>query len=264
LYNEKNSSHEHSIDLHAVTGPGGGATLTGVKAGETKSMQFKALNAGLFVYHCAAGNAPTHIANGMYGMILVEPKEGLSPVDKEFYLMQGEIYTKGLLGERGFQAFDGLKMIEERPEYIVFNGRVFSLVDNGGIKANVGDNIRLFVGNAGVSKISSFHLIGEIFDKVYPEASMGTPLINVQTTLIPAGGATIAELKLNVPGDYVFVDHALARIDRGAWGLLSVSGEKDPAIFSALEPSSKTKLKAKAKAKSKKMNPSMPMDMKMN
>jgi nitrite reductase (NO-forming) len=234
LTNDKSSSHDHSIDLHAVTGPGGGAALTEVEPGETKTMQFKALNPGLYVYHCAAGNAPTHIALGMYGMILVEPEQGLPPVDKEFYLMQGEIYTKGMLGERKYQEFDGFKMIEERPEYIVFNGRVFSLVDNGGIKAKVGDTIRLFVGNGGVSKISSFHIIGEIFDKVYPEAAIAQPLTNVQTTLIPSGGATMVELQLDYPGNYVLVDHALARVDRGAWGLLSVSGDKDNSIYSEL------------------------------
>ncbi len=234
LTNDKSSSHDHSIDLHAVTGPGGGAALTEVEPGKTKTMQFKALQPGLFVYHCAAGNAPTHIALGMYGLILVEPEQGLPAVDKEFYLMQGELYTKGMLGDRKYQEFDGFKMIEERPEYIVFNGRVFSLVDNGGLKAKVGDTIRLFVGNGGVSKISSFHIIGEIFDKVYPEAAIGQTLENVQTTLIPNGGATMVELKLDYPGNYVLVDHALTRVDRGAWGLLSVSGDKDNSIYSAL------------------------------
>jgi nitrite reductase (NO-forming) len=232
LKNDKSSTHDHSIDLHAVTGPGGGAALTEVKPGETKTMQFKALNPGLFVYHCAAGNAPTHIALGMYGMILVEPEEGLSPVDKEYYLMQGEIYTKGMMGERRYQAFDGFKMIEERPEYIVFNGRTSALVDKGGIKAKVGDTVRLFVGNGGVSKISSFHVIGEIFDRVYPEATTSQPLENVQTTLIPNGGATMVELHMDYPGDYILVDHALTRIDRGAWGVLSVSGKKDETIYS--------------------------------
>ncbi len=234
LHNDKSSSHDHSIDLHAVTGPGGGAALTTVEPGKTKTMQFKALNPGLFIYHCAAGNASTHIANGMYGLILVEPETGLSKVDKEFYVMQGELYTKGMIGERRFQDFDGQKMFDERPEYIVFNGRTSSLVDNGGIQAKVGDTVRLFVGNGGVSKISSFHIIGEIFDRVYPEASTGRPLENVQTTLIPAGGATMIEFKLDVPGDYVLVDHALTRIDRGAWGLLHVEGKEKPELYSAV------------------------------
>lgn len=233
LENDKTSSHNHSIDLHAVTGPGGGAALTDVEPGQKKSMKFKATNPGLFVYHCATPNAPTHMTNGMYGLILVEPEEGLPKVDKEFYVMQGELYTKGMMGEMGFQAFDGKKMIDEKPEYIFFNGRPWSMVEKEGImKAKVGDQVRLFVGNGGVSKVSSFHVIGEIFDRVYPEASTGAPLKNVQTTLIPAGGATITEFKLDVPGDYILVDHALTRIDRGAWGILSVNGNDQNEIYS--------------------------------
>lgn len=238
LHNDKKSSHDHSIDLHAVTGPGGGAALTTVEPGKTKSMLFKTLNPGLFIYHCAAGNASTHIANGMYGLILVEPKMGLPEVDREFYVMQGELYTKGKIGERKFQDFDSQKMFDEQPEYIVFNGRTAALVDNGGIQAKVGETIRLFVGNGGVSRISSFHVIGEIFDKVYPEASLSRPLENVQTTLIPAGGATMVEFKLDVPGDYVLVDHALSRIDRGAWGLLHVTGDESEELYSAATTSS--------------------------
>jgi len=233
LHNDKSSSHDHSIDLHAVTGSGGGAALTTVEPGKTKSMKFMALNSGLFVYHCAAGNASTHIANGMYGLILVEPEAGLPKVDKEFYVMQGELYTKGPIGERKFQDFDGQKMFDERPEYIVFNGRTAALVDQP-IEAKTGETVRLFIGNGGVSRISSFHVIGEIFDKVYPEASMGQPLENVQTTIIPAGGATMVEFKLDVPGDYVLVDHALSRVDRGAWGLLHVTGKEKEDVYTAI------------------------------
>ena len=243
LLNDLTSSHDHSIDLHAVNGPGGGAVVTNVEPGETKVMTFKTLNPGLFVYHCAAGNAPTHIANGMYGLILVEPEEGLPAVDKEYYLMQGELYTKGALGKKGFQPFDGQKMIDESPEYIVFNGRPGAIVKDGKLTAEVGNKIRLFIGNAGVAKVASFHIIGEIFDRVYPEASTSSPFENVQTTMIPAGGATMVELKVDVPGNYVLVDHALARIDRGAWGILNVRGKKDSSIYSGTSSSSKVKTK---------------------
>ncbi len=231
LHNDKTSSHSHAIDLHAVTGPGGGRAVTEVEPGETKQLNFKATTAGLFVYHCAAGNPSTHIANGMYGMILVEPKKGLPKVDHEFYVMQGELYTHGLLGKKGYQKFDSQKMLDERPEYIVFNGRTGALVGEGQLNAKVGDKIRLFVGNAGVTKISSFHIIGEIFDTVYPEAAFSTPHKNVQTTLIPAGGATMIEFKVDYPGHYVLVDHALARTDRGAWGVLNVTGTKDDELY---------------------------------
>jgi len=232
LHNEKNSTHAHGIDLHAVTGPGGGMAVTKVEPGDSKTLRFKAKTAGLYIYHCAAGNAATHIANGMYGLILVEPKKGLSKVDHEFYVMQGELFTKGRLGKKGFQKFDSYKMINERPEYIVFNGRTGALTNKGQLQTKVGDKVRLFVGNAGVSKISSFHVIGEIFDTVYPEAALKNPHKNVQTTLVPAGGATMVEFEVDYPGDYVLVDHALTRIDRGAWGILQVSGVTDATLYS--------------------------------
>lgn len=232
LYNDESSSHSHSIDLHAVTGPGGGAAVTNVEPGETKELVFKATTPGLYVYHCAAGNPATHIANGMYGLILVEPAKGLSKVDHEFYVMQGELYTHGRMGKKGFQAFNSRKMIDERPEYIIFNGRTGALVGDGQLQAKVGDKIRIFIGNAGVAKISSFHIIGEIFDRVYPEASLTNPVSNVQTTLVPAGGASMVEFKVDYPGNYVLVDHALTRIDRGAWGILNVTGKKNDALYS--------------------------------
>ncbi len=232
LHNDKNSSHSHSIDLHAVTGPGGGAAVTKVEAGETKTLRFKASTAGLYVYHCSSGNAATHIANGLYGLILVEPPQGLSKVDHEYYVMQGELYTQGRIGKKGFQKFNSQKMIDERPEYIIFNGKTGALVKEGQLNAKVGDKIRIFVGNAGVAKVLSFHIIGEIFDKVFPEAAISNPLKNVQTTLVPAGGASMVEFKVDYPGNYVLVDHALTRIDRGAWGILNVTGPKNNSLYS--------------------------------
>ena len=232
LYNDESSSHSHSIDLHAVTGPGGGAAVTEVEPGESKTFTFKATTPGLYVYHCASGNAATHIANGMYGLILVEPPQGLSKVDHEFYVMQGELFTNGSIGKKGFQTFNSRKMIAERPDYIVFNGRTGALVKEGQLNAKVGDKIRLFIGNAGVSKISSFHIIGEIFDRVFPEASLSSsPLKNIQTTLVPAGGASVVEFQVDYPGNYVLVDHALTRVDRGAWGILNVTGPKNDSLF---------------------------------
>ena len=165
LSNDKSSSHTHSIDLHAVNGPGGGSDLMQVKPGETKTFRFKALNPGLYVYHCATPNVPMHMANGLYGLIFVEPPEGLPKVDREFYIMQGELYTKRKIGFKNFQEFDAEKMFAESPEYIVFNGRVKALVDHP-LKAKVGETIRLYVGNGGGSVISSFHVIGEIFDRI--------------------------------------------------------------------------------------------------
>lgn len=231
LKNDPTSLHHHNIDLHAVTGPGGGATITNVAPGEAKTATFMALNPGLYVYHCAYPNVANHMAHGMYGLILVEPAEGLPDVDREYYLMQGEFYSKGRLGNRGLQVFDAAAMLDGEPTYVVFNGRVGGAV--GTMNARTDETVRLYVGNGGVNLISSFHTIGEIFDRVYPEAAVGsTPHENVQTTIVPAGGATIAEFGLEVPGQYVLVDHALARLDRGAWGTLTVTGAASSTIFS--------------------------------
>lgn len=232
LTNASSSLHMHSIDLHAVTGPGGGATVTDVAPGESKTMRFKALNPGLYVYHCAHPNVANHMAHGMYGLILVEPEAGLSAVDEELYLMQGEFYTAGARGTQGLQVIDAGKMLDGNPEYIVFNGRTGAVSKE---KASVpaGSTVRLYVGNGGVNLISSFHLIGEIFDTVYPEAQIGgANFHNVQTTVVPAGGAAIAEFTAEVPGTYMFVDHALARLDKGAWGMMLVTGEPREDIFS--------------------------------
>jgi nitrite reductase (NO-forming) len=231
LKNDPSSLHMHSIDLHAVTGPGGGATVTDVRPGESKTMRFKALNPGLYVYHCAHPNVANHMAHGMYGLILVEPAEGMPPVDEELYVMQGEFYTASPRGTRGLQVIDAGKMLEGNPEYVVFNGRTGS-ISKDAITVEQDQTVRMYVGNGGVNLVSSFHLIGEIFDTVYPEAAMGSePHKNVQSTIVPAGGASIVEFKTDVPGNYILVDHALARLDKGAWGVISVLGDDRPDIF---------------------------------
>jgi nitrite reductase (NO-forming) len=238
LTNAKASHNAHSIDLHAVTGPGGGAAVTQLMPGERGDFEWKAINPGLYVYHCATPHVPVHIANGMYGMILVEPAKGLPPVDREYYVMQGEFYTQGRTMAGGLQGFDPEKARDERPEYVLFNGRMGALMGDGALKAKTGETVRLFVGNGGPNLVSSFHVIGEIFDRVYPEASMGGELKrNVQTTLIPAGGAAIAEFKVDVPGRFLLVDHSISRaMDKGALGSIVVAGDERPDIFKALTP----------------------------
>ena len=230
IYNDETSLHPHNVDFHAATGPGGGAAATIVGPGESKVFSFKALNAGLFVYHCAYGNAGLHMTHGMYGLILVEPEGGLPPVDKEFYVMQGEFYAEGRLGREGLQLFDTEGYLDGTPQYVVFNGRTGALADK--LSANVGETVRMYVGNGGVNLASSFHVIGEIFDRVYREGDLVTaPAEGLQTTLIPAGGAAMVEFQVDYPGNFVLVDHALARVDRGAWGVLHVEGPPDPAIY---------------------------------
>lgn len=230
LKNDATSLHDHSIDLHAVTGPGGGAVATMVAPGTQKTITFKALNAGIFVYHCATPNVANHMAHGMYGLILVEPKGGLPKVDKEFYVMQSEFYSVGSLGRQGLQLFDAEAMLDGKPQYIVFNGHTGALAEN--MNAEVGETVRIYVGNGGVNLVLSFHVIGEIFDRVYREGDLvSAPAKSVQTTLIPAGGAGMVEFKVDYPGNYVLVDHALSRLDRGAWGVLRVTGPENKEIF---------------------------------
>ncbi len=236
LNNHPSSKLPHNIDLHAVTGPGGGAASTFTAPGHSSQFTFQALNPGLYVYHCATAPVPMHIGNGMYGLILVEPKDGLPPVDKEYYVMQGEFYTTGRYGEEGLQSFDMAKAIDERPPYIVFNGSVGSLVGDKAITANTGEHVRLYFGVGGPNITSSFHVIGEIFDKVYPEAGMKFVQEHVQTTLVPSGGATIVEFKVDVPGTFILVDHSLTRaFNKGALGMLKVNGAEDRVIYSGKE-----------------------------
>jgi nitrite reductase (NO-forming) len=237
MSNRAGSSMVHSIDLHAVTGPGGGAAVTQAQPGEAKSFTFKALNPGLYVYHCATPSVAHHIANGMYGLILVEPEGGLPPVDREFYVMQGEIYTTGRFGEKGMQMTDIDKLLNQTPEYFVFNGAVGALTDQHPLHANTGETVRIFMGVGGPNFISSFHVIGEIFDRVFDQASLtAAPLTDVQTTLVPPGGATMVEFGLEVPGRYLLVDHALSRAERGLAGYLVVEGEPNPEVFFSTEP----------------------------
>ena len=229
--NNPSSTVPHNVDFHAATGPGGGAEATFTAPGHTSTFSFKALQAGLYIYHCAVAPVGMHIANGMYGLILVEPKEGLPKVDKEFYIVQGDFYTKGKKGAQGLQPFDMDKAIAEQPEYVVFNGHVGSIAGDNALKAKAGETVRMYVGNGGPNLVSSFHVIGEIFDKVYVE---GGKLINenVQSTVIPAGGAAMIEFKVDIPGSYTIVDHSIFRaFNKGALGQLKVEGDENPEIM---------------------------------
>ena len=236
LNNHQGNKMPHNIDLHAVTGPGGGAASSFTAPGHSSQFSFKALNPGLYVYHCATAPVGMHVGNGMYGLILVEPKEGLRPVNKEYYVMQGEFYTAGRFGEEGLQIFDQNKATDERPTYVVFNGGVGALVGDKAITATVGDTVRLFVGNGGPNLVSSFHVIGEIFDNVYTEGGTVAAQHNVQTTMIPAGCSVIVEFKVEVPGTYILVDHSLFRaFNKGALGMLKVSGPENLLAYSGKE-----------------------------
>lgn len=243
LHNHPDSRHPHNIDLHAVTGPGGGAAASFTAPGRTSVFSFKAINPGLYVYHCATAPVGMHIANGMYGLILVDPIEGFPSVDREYYVMQSEFYTKGAHGEAGYQPFSMEKALREDADYVVFNGAVGSMVGDAALPAAPGERVRLFVGNGGPNLVSSFHVIGEVFDKVYVEG--GTALINenVQSTLIPAGGSAIVEMVMQVPGVNILVDHSIFRaFNKGALGMIRVAEEfaKYPQKLAATVYSGKT------------------------
>lgn len=235
LRNHGDSTFMHNVDFHCVHGPGGGAEATTAAAGETKAFRFKAISPGLFAYHCAVPPVALHIANGMYGLILVEPEDGLPPVDQEFYVMQGEIYTTEAFGSPGLLTGDYEKLINERPEYFVLNGHVGALTEHFPMKAKVGQTARIFFGNGGPNFVSSFHVIGEVFDKVWLNGALvDPPQTHVQTVTVPAGGAVIVDLKFDVPGRYVLVDHSLSRVERGLAGWIDVEGAENAEIFQAL------------------------------
>ena len=232
LSNSASSMMPHSIDFHAAAVPMGGAIASETPPTRTSTFQFRALRSGIYLYHCGSQPVDIHLAKGMYGLVLVEPKEGLPKVDREFYIMQSEFYTKGEFGDPGLQPFSMKKAIDERPEYVLFNGKVGATMDENALKARTGETIRLFVGNAGPNLCSSFHLIGAVFDNVYVE---GGTLVNhnVQTTLIPSGSATMVETRIDVPGTYVFMDHSIFRaVNKGTMGQIVVEGEKNPNIYS--------------------------------
>ncbi len=236
LHNGADSTMMHNVDFHAVTGPGGGAVATMAGPGESKGFTFRALNPGLYVYHCATPMVSQHIANGMYGLILVEPADGLPKVDREFYVMQGEIYTDQPYGTKGELNESIDKLLAETPEYYVFNGAAEALAKHP-LQAKTGETVRIFFGVGGPNKTSSFHVIGEIFDRVWPLASItSAPMTDVQTITVPPGGAAMTEFKLEVPGKFVLVDHALSRMERGLKGLLVVEGEPRPDLFKPHQP----------------------------
>jgi nitrite reductase (NO-forming) len=235
LKNPAENKVAHNIDLHAVNGPGGGGEVTMVQPGEAKTFSFKALHPGVFVYHCAMPPVPEHISSGMFGMIVVEPPQGLPKVDREFYVMQSDMYLQGPRAQQGLRTFANDKMMAEQPDYVVFNGSAGALTGDNALKAKTGETVRIFFGVGGPNITSSFHIIGESFDRVAQEgASLDDPskwATNVQTTLVPAGGATVVEFKTEVPGKYTLVDHSLGRVAKGAAAILQVEGPENPDIF---------------------------------
>ncbi|MEO6119509.1 MAG: plastocyanin/azurin family copper-binding protein [Terriglobales bacterium] len=233
LTNNITSTQHHNIDFHFVMGPGGGASALNVAPGATAKLEVRATAPGFYMFHCATSDIPTHIANGMYGYVIVEPAEGLPPVGNEYYVVQSELYTTD--GKKGKQAFSIERGDNFDAEYVVFNGAVGALMGPKALRGNLNQPVRLWVGNAGPNFISSFHVIGQIFNKVYREGDLiSPPGRGIQTTLIPAGGSAVVEFTSTVPGTYLLVDHAIFRLHKGAVGAIDFAGAANAEVFDAV------------------------------
>ena len=230
LKNNPGSVVAHSVDFHAATGPSDGAHATQTDPGDSKTATFKALKPGVYVHHCATPSVAHHITNGIYGMIVVEPEGGPPQVDRELYVLQGELYTVEPLGSQGLMEMDYDKPVSERPESFLFNSSVGALTKSHPLYARVGETVRIYFGDGGPNYTSSFHVISEIFDNVYCFDSVTSPrLSNVQTMTVPPDGSTVVDFKIDRPGTFVLADHALSRAERGLAGYLVVDGPADQA-----------------------------------
>ncbi len=229
--NHDTNGMPHNIDFHAVTGPGGGAQVTTIAPGQRAVASFKLLTPGLYVYHCAVPPMVDQIANGMYGLILVEPENGLPKADREFYIMQSEIYTQPPVEGTNVLQYSHDAAVRAQPQFVLFNGSQLSLYSTNALKVRAGEKVRIYFGNAGPNLVSSFHLIGTTLT-VYHDGVFSDPARHfVQTPLVPAGGASVLEFTAQVPGAYMLVDHSAGRIEQGASGTLNVEGAPRPEIY---------------------------------
>jgi nitrite reductase (NO-forming) len=235
LKNPADSVYIHSVDMHAIYGTGGGSAATTVLPGQSKSEFFKAMYPGAFIYHCAVEQLDFHISSGMYGMILVEPPQGLPKVDREFYLGQNEVYTVERFHEKGLHRFDAEAMVREQPTYVLFNGAVNALTPErfGAMQAKVGETIRVFMVNGGPNLTSSFHPIGNVWARAWQQGALASePMRYLQTSAVAPGSAFVGELELPVPETIKLVDHALSRVtSQGLLAEIQVTGRENPEVF---------------------------------
>lgn len=235
LRNAEENDMPHNVDFHACYGPGGGAEATTVAPGETQELEFKAMYSGAFIYHCAVTTMDMHISAGMFGTILVEPKGGLPEVDHEFYVGQHDVYTDKNTGEEGHHSFNYEAMKNEEPTYVLMNGEKYALTpDNyGAMSVDKGDTARVFFVNGGPNHLSSFHAIGNVWETLYPKGSIESPPEKyVETTPVPPGSTTFADMEFPVPGGVKLVDHALSRVaNKGCMAVIAASGEEELDLF---------------------------------
>lgn len=279
LTSSDKSGMVHVVDFQSVNGPEGGALVTAVVMGEEKVAWFKLLHPGLFLYYCTAPPPWDHMAQGMFGLMLVEPEKPLPVVDREYYVMQHEIYgrfahdpgaadvmgadklwdwtmipkenkpTQGhpeshstdhadhSQGNEGVLKYSHNDGLMENPSYVLINGRYYGHLGwEDSLMAKAGERVRIYFGNAGPNLISSFHVIGETFDRLYRDADLlSPPALSIQTALVPPGGAVVADFKFDVPGEYMVVDHAIFRTRKGAYARFIVEGEHNYDIYGAEE-----------------------------
>lgn len=237
LTSDQNNVMLHNIDLHAVYGTGGGANDTYVTPGSSETIEFKAMYPGAFIYHCAVPRLDYHISSGMYGMIVVEPKEGLPEVDHEFYFGQNEVYLDGDPGQKGIREFNFDAMKDENPAYVLLNGEKNAITGEGRgpVKVKKGETARVFLVNGGPNLTSSFHPIGNVFTKAWREgAVMSNPERYVQTMPVAPGSCGVFEMEFPVPETIHLVDHALSRVaHKGMKGNIVVEGEPEKGIYNA-------------------------------
>ena len=212
-----NTGMTHSIDFHAAETPWN-VNYQGVKAGQSFSFSWKASFPGIFMYHCGTPPVIEHIANGMYGAIIVDPASGWSPA-KEYVLVQSEFYTRKL--SDGSYAYDNAKAMAVQPDYVTFNGYTNQYKD-APLTAQLGQRVRLFVLNAGPSEFSAFHVIGAMFTNTYVDGNPANHMVGNQTVTIPPGGGAVVELTIPEAGQYPFVTHSFANASAGALGVIDI------------------------------------------
>ncbi len=235
LENASDSRLPHNVDLHAVYGTGGGSDATTVAPGEQASVRFKAAYPGAYIYHCAVPNLDYHISSGMFGLILVEPTDGLPEVDREFYLGQHEVYTDKPVGEEGCHGFSFENMTAEEPTYVLFNGEKYPFTSDryGTLTAQRGERVRVFLVTGGPNYPSNFHPIGNVWARAWPNGALATdPDEYVQTMTVPPGSCFVGDMETPVPERIKLVDHALTRVARrGLLAEIDVEGEERPDVF---------------------------------
>lgn len=208
----------HSIDFHAAQTPWN-VNYQEVAPGKSFSFDWQANYPGVFMYHCGAPTVIYHMANGMYGAIIVDPAQGWAPA-QEYVLVQSEFYTSQL--PDGSYAADPAKLDSGIPDYVVFNGYV-NQYKTAPLTAKAGQRIRIFIVNAGPTLFSAFHVIGAIFSDTYADGNPANHQVGNQTVTIPPGGGMVVELTIPQPGLYPFVTHSFASVGKGALGVIKVT-----------------------------------------